>query len=140
MRRRKTRTRRRELGAAALAALCLSGCGEAKRALPHPPALPRSVATSLAATSDAVAAALARGDSCRALTLARRLQNATIGSINGGRVPVQLQEQLSASVNELVARVTCVPPRAAPAAGDDENKGDENEHRGKGGKKHKDGT
>jgi hypothetical protein len=111
LRRRKTRTRPLEVCAAALAALCLSGCGAgAKRAAPHPPKLPRDVATSLATRSDAVAAALAAGDGCRALSLARTLQAETVGAINARRVPPRLQEQLSGSVNELVARVTCVPP------------------------------
>jgi hypothetical protein len=117
LQRRKTRTRARELGAAALAALILAGCGGTKRAapLPQPPALPRALAVRLAAASDAVASSLAAGDSCRALALAHRLQAQTIAAINAHRVPTGLQEQLSSSVNGLVARVTCVPPpRPAP--------------------------
>jgi len=59
-----------------------------------------------------VAASLAAGNACRALTLARRLQARTIAAINAGRVPSGLQEDVSGSVNALVARVTCVPPPA----------------------------
>ena len=134
MRRRKTRTRPREVGAAALAALCLSGCGAgAKRAAPHPPKLPHAVATSLAARSDAVAAALAAGDACRALTLARRLQADTVADINARRVPPRLQEQLSGSVNDLVARVTCVSPTPVIKEHGERRK---QKHHGKHGKKH----
>jgi hypothetical protein len=109
LRRRKTRTRRLELGAAFTAALCLSACGGAKHPAP-PPTLARSLASSLAARSDAVAAALAAGDSCRALALAHQLQERTIAAINDGRVAAGLQEQLSSAVNALVARMTCVAP------------------------------
>jgi hypothetical protein len=113
LRRRKTRTRRLELGAAAAAALCLSACGGAKQSAPPPPTLSRLLASSLATRSDAVAHALAAGDSCRALALAHQLQQRTIAAINDGRVAAGLQEQLSSAVNALVARVTCVAP--APA-------------------------
>jgi hypothetical protein len=80
--------------------------------VPPPPTLSHSLGTSLAARSDAVAAALAAGDSCGALTLAHRLQQQTIAAINGGHVGAALQEQLLSSVNSLVTRVDCVP---APA-------------------------
>lgn len=100
----------RELGAAAAVALLLGGCGGSNHAAPpRPPALPHSLASDLAATSDAVAAALSAGDSCQALTLAHGLQAQTIAAINAHRVPAGLQEQLSGAVNGLVARVRCVP-------------------------------
>jgi hypothetical protein len=105
-----TRTRCVELGAAVAAALCLGACGGAKQSASPPPTLSRSLGSSLAAQSDAVAAALAAGDSCRALALARRLQQQTIAAINGGHVAAGLQEQLSSAVNELVVRVQCIPP------------------------------
>jgi hypothetical protein len=137
LQRRKTRTRRLELGAALAAALCLSACGGAKQsAPPPPPTFGRSLASSLAAESDALAAALAAGNSCRALALGRRLQQRTIAAINDGKVAAGLQEQLSAAVNELVARVRCVPPvvRTAPpptTRDHGRHKGDEKGH-GKG--------
>jgi hypothetical protein len=115
LRRRKTRTRRLELAAALAAALSLSACGGAGKTAPPPlPTFTRSLASSLAGQSDAVASALVAGDSCRALTLARQLQQRTIAAINRGQVAAGLQEQLSAAVNELVASVHCVPPAPAP--------------------------
>jgi hypothetical protein len=134
LRRRKTRTRPLELGAAVAVALCLSGCGGARRAAPHPPTLPRSVATALAERSDAVADALAAGDSCRALTLARELQRETIAAINRGRVSGAFRENLMGAVNDLTARVTCVPP-APPPAKKEHGRGKHEKH----GKKDKDG-
>jgi hypothetical protein len=135
LRRRKTRTKRAELGAAAAAAaLCLTACGGAKRSAPPPPAFSRAVAASLAAQSDAVASALSVGDSCRAATLARRLQQDTIAAINEGRVSGSLQEQLSGAVNSLVARVHCVPPPVVPAP--KEKHPDHGKHKEHHGKKH----
>jgi hypothetical protein len=106
----------RLLAAACACALCLSACGGGgERHATPPPTLSRTVARSLAARTDAVAAALAAGDSCRAARLARQLQQQTIASINRGAVAPALQEPLSGAVNDLVARVVCVPP-PAPAA------------------------
>ena len=139
MRRRKTRTRRPELGAAALAALCLSGCGaDAERAAPQPPTLPRALAASLAARSDAVANAIAEGDSCRARTLARQLQRDTITAVNRGRVDARLQEELTSAVNDLAGRVTCVPPPPPPQEEDDDRGRGKHEGKGHGKGKHKD--
>jgi|SRR5262245_39494578 len=113
-----------ELAAAVAAALCLSACGGAKEPAPPPPTLDRALASSLATQSDDVAAALAAGDSCGALTLAQGLQLRTIAAINRGRVSAGLQEQLSSAVNALVARLTCVPPP-------EENNHDHGKHRGR---------
>jgi len=124
-----------ELGAAVAVALSLSGCGGAKpAAAPHPPTLPRPLATALAERSDAVADALAAGDSCRALTLARQLQRKTIAAINQRRVGGPFQENLAGAVNDLAARVTCVPPSPPPAKKEHGHKKHE-----KHGNKHKDG-
>jgi hypothetical protein len=130
LRRRKTRTRHLELGAALAAALCLSACGAAKQAAP-PPTFSRSLASALAAQSDAVADSLAAGNSCRALTLAHALQQRTIAAINEHRVAAGLQEQLSSAVNELVARVTCMPP-PAPAPAPREHGHGKGKHKGHG--------
>jgi hypothetical protein len=149
LQRRKTRTRRLELGAALAAALCLSACGGAKQsAPPPPPTFGRALASSLAAESDGIAAALGAGHSCRALALARRLQERTIAAINNGHVPAGLQEQLSGAVNELLVHVHCVPPAlrtttaaaAAPPPGRGKHRGHEHGHRKEHRKKrHKDG-
>jgi len=130
--RRKTRTNRLELGAACAAVLFLSACGGGghQQAAP-PPRLPRPVAQTLAARADAVAAALAQGNSCQAATLAGRLQQETISAINRGRVAASLQEPLSAAVNDLVGRVVCVPPPSPPSHaehGHGKHKGHDKKH------------
>jgi hypothetical protein len=111
LQRRKTRTRRPELGGAALAAvLCLAGCGggSERRAAPQP-RLPQPVAAALASRSDEVARALTAGDPCRASSLAEQLQRETIAAINDGRIPAAFQEQLGSTVGDLVSRIQCVP-------------------------------
>ena len=119
MQRRKIRTRRSELGAALAAALVLAGCGSGgQRATAPQPKLPRDVATQLAERSDRVAAALDGGDPCHAVVQARRLQRDTLRAINDRRVPRPFQEQLGATVNDLVSRIECTPP---PATQDDEH-------------------
>jgi hypothetical protein len=129
LQRRKTRTRRPELGAALAAALCLAGCGSgSERRVAPQPKLPAPVASALASRSDEVAQALAGGDHCRALTLAQQLQDETIAAVNGGRVPGAFQEQLSSTVGDLVSRIQCVPV-AKPR--------DNGKHEGKHKKKHK---
>jgi hypothetical protein len=136
LRRRKTRTRHLELGAVLAAALCLSACGAAKQSAP-PPTFSRSLASALAAQSDAVADALAAGNSCRALRLAHALQQRTIAAINQHGVEAGLQEQLSSAVNELVARVTCTAP-PAPAPAPREHEHGHGKHRGHGKKDERD--
>ena len=129
MQRRKTRTKRPELGAALMAALCLAGCGSGskQRAAPQPK-LPAAVASALASRSDEVAQALARGDDCRALSLAQRLQRETIAAINAGRVSAVFQEHLGSTVGDLVSRIQCVPPAQSH---------DNGKHKGRKKKKHK---
>jgi hypothetical protein len=129
LQRRKTRTRRPELGAALAAALCLAGCGSgSERRVAPQPKLPAPVASALASRSDEVAQALAGGDHCRALTLAQQLQDETIAAVNAGRVPGAFQEQLGSTVADLVSRIQCVPA-AKPL--------DSGKHKGKHKKKHK---
>jgi len=98
-----------------LAALALSACGgEAKHASPpRPPTFPRLLGGALAARSDEVAGALERGDSCRAFALSRQLRREAIAAINSGRVTGELQEDLAAAVNDLAARLACVPSTPA---------------------------
>jgi len=94
-----------------MAALCLAGCGSGseQRAVPQPK-LPAAIASALASRSDEVAQALAGGADCRALSLARQLQQETIAAINAGRVPAAFQEHLASAANDLVSRIRCVPP------------------------------
>lgn len=132
MQRRRIRTRPTELAAALAVALVLAGCGsgEERRNAPQPK-LPQAVATELAERSDQVVAALDGGDPCRALVEAQRLQQDTIQAINDRRVPAPFQEQLGTAVNDLVARIECVPP-----ADDDER---DKPGKRKGRKKHGEG-
>ena len=88
-----------------------------------------------------MARALGTGNSCRALALARRLQQRTIAAINDGKVAAGLQEQLSAAVSELVTRVRCVPPvvtttPAPPTPDHGKQKGHEKHHEKDHGKGH----
>ena len=122
------------LGASGAAALSLGGCGSSRVEQAAPPKLPRPLATSLAARSDAVADALAAGDSCRAAALATELQQETIAAINSGRVSGALLEPLSAGVNDLAARVKCVPPPQPEQ--DEKGRG---KHKGHDKNKHKEG-
>ena len=66
--------------------------------------------------------------------MATQLQEETIAAINSGRVAGALLEPLSTGVNDLAARVKCVPP---PAPQQDE-KG-RRKHKGHDKKKHKEG-
>jgi hypothetical protein len=128
LQRRKTRTKRPELGAVLAVAFCLTGCGSGSghRVAPQPK-LPAPVASALASWSDEVAQALAGGDQCRALSLAQQLQRETIAAINAGRVPGAFQEQLGSTVGDLISRIECVPPVKPPESP---------KHKGKGKKKH----
>ena len=82
----------------------------------------------LASRSDDVARALTAGDSCRALGLARRLQQDTVTAINRGNIPGAFQEQLGSTVADLVSRIRCVPA---------ESKHDNGKHKAKHEGKHK---
>jgi hypothetical protein len=118
LQRRKTRTKRPELGAALAAAFCLAGCGSGSehRVAPQPH-LPPPVASALASRSDEVAQALAGGDQCRALGLAQQLQQETIAAINARRVPRPFQEQLGSTVADLLSRIECLPAVKPPESG-----------------------
>ena len=115
-----------------LATVGLAACGGGQRHATPPPALPKSLASTLAARAEQVAAALDAGDSCRGATLAQRLQRDTIAAINAHRIPPALQEQVSGSVNDLAARIVCVPPPRPPEEKHDhgKHKGHEKKHKG----------
>lgn len=123
-------------GAAVAATVLLSSCGGAQRRATPPPTLPRPVALGIARASDGVAAALAAGDGCRALTLARSLQQqaSAVGTPEG--IPPSLRRPLQAAVNDLARRIECTPPPAAvetsPSGGDEKH--DRGKHKGE--KKH----
>lgn len=135
MRCRRTRSWASALTFGLAAVLFLSACasGSEHRAAPRP-TLPRDVALRLAAASDGVAAALAAGDSCRALTLARALRQQASTAV----APSALRPTLRAAANDLARRIECVPPPPPPtvaAEPDEHGKGhDKGKHKGQ--KKH----
>jgi hypothetical protein len=115
---------RRAAAAAALVAV-LAGCGsERQRSAPKPPRLPRALARTWAQEAQAVAAALAASDGCRALSLATQLRSQVTAAVNAHHVPSRFQEPLSSGVNDLASRITCAPaPPPAPARGKGHGKG-----------------
>ncbi len=92
------------------------------------PAIPRAVATDLAARADSVAVSLDAQRGCAALDQARRLSTAVDAAIAAGRVPAALQPQLQATATRLVAGIRCVPP---PPAAKQKPPGHEHHHHGR---------
>jgi hypothetical protein len=135
---RRRRTRVSALSVGIATALFLSGCGSGaeRRAAPRP-TLPRAVALRLAHASDGVAAALAAGDNCRALTLAQALRQQASAAVDAASVPPVLRPPLRAATNDLARRIECIPPPPAAAA-ENPPQGDEGHGKGKhkGKKKH----
>jgi hypothetical protein len=100
----------------AAAVLALSACGSESRVRSRPaPRLPRAVATKLAARSDALAAALRRGDGCAAKIQMHGLERQTRLALSSGRIPTAFRARLLAAVDDLSGRMpTCVPPPPPP--------------------------
>jgi hypothetical protein len=120
-----------------------SACGSGNRdtAVLPPPRLPRAVAAPLADRSDALAAALRRGDACEARIQVHGLERQTRLAIEAGRIPTVYRARLQTAVLRLATGVPpCVPtPRVAPAPPPPPGHGkDHGHHKGKG-KKHGDG-
>jgi len=105
---RRIRTLRRSSLVAALA-LLLAGCVGTEREQAPQPELPAALAAQLATRSEQVAASLDGNDPCRARAEAEALQQQTIAAVNDGRVPARYQEELTSSVNALVASIVCTP-------------------------------
>jgi hypothetical protein len=78
------------------------------------PAIPRAIATDLAARADSVAVSLDAQHGCAALDQARQLSKAVDAAITDGRVPAALQPQLQATAKRLVAGIRCTPPPPKP--------------------------
>jgi hypothetical protein len=123
--------------------LVAAGCGGEERGAA--PQLPGPLAERLAVRSETVAARLEAGDGCGARAEAEALQAETIEAVNGRRVPQRFQEELLASVNELVASIECAPPAPAEPSGgeddedddhdEDEDEDEDDDEKGKGKKK-----
>jgi hypothetical protein len=121
----------------ACSAIALAACGgeekETERRTDTLPTIERSLATSLAARSDAVADLLDRGDNCGAAAEAARLRDEVTASI--GSIPEVYVEDFSGLVNEIQAQI---PPCEPPPADDRKEDKEDEEDRGKGKKKGKD--
>jgi hypothetical protein len=107
-------------------AIALAGCGGSSGTSSEERALPRAVASDLAAKSDAIADALGSGDVCAAAGLADQLKNAVDAAVSGGRVPPAYQDELRQTATGLQNQVNC------------EAKTPENKGKGKGKKKGQD--
>ncbi len=122
--------------ARALAALALAvaaGCGkhQPQRRAVVQPRLPARVASELAVESTTVAQLLDARNSYAALRSAHVLQQRTIEAVNSGRVPSAFQEPLQSAVNDLIARIHCIPPAVpAPKAHGKEKGRHKHEHQG----------
>jgi hypothetical protein len=132
------------------AVLLLPACGSQSRVQSRPaPRLPRTVATKLAARSDALASALRTGDGCAAKIQMHGLERQTRLAISSGRIPAPFRTRLLAAVGDLAGRMpSCVPPPPPPppsavvqqpAPKHGKNKKEHGEH-DKGKKKHGKGT
>lgn len=114
----------------ACSALALGACGgeakETERRTDTWPRIDRSLATSLAARSDAVANLLDRGDNCGAAAEAARLRDDVTASI--GSIPDVYVEDFSGLVNEIQAQI---PPCEQPPV-DDRKEDEEGDDDGKG--------
>jgi hypothetical protein len=98
-----------------LAVLVLAGCGGAQeQAKPRQPHLPRALAASWRAESNAIAAALALRDGCTAQAHALALRTSVIDAVNARRVSPRFQETLLAAVQDLPDRIGCTPPAPTP--------------------------
>jgi hypothetical protein len=91
----------------ASAGLLAPGCGGSDETVAAEPRLPRALAESLAAKSDAVAARLDEGDSCGAAEEATSLQEAALAAIEDGEIPPAFEVELEANVTELAGQIHC---------------------------------
>jgi hypothetical protein len=122
-------------------AMALAACGgeenKTEQRTDTWPTIERSLATSLAARSDAVANLLDRGDNCGAAAEAARLRDEVTASI--GAIPEVYVEDFSGLVNEIQAQIPpCEPPpeddrKEEEEADDDRGKGKKKGHKKKGG-------
>jgi hypothetical protein len=109
--------------------LALAGCGGASGE-PESSAIPRSVASRLAAQSESIAAAWQAGDQCGAAQQADDLKHAADEAIAAGEIPVAYKDDLEAAVVNLQNTANCIEE---PEEKDDHGKG---EDKGKGHDKH----
>jgi hypothetical protein len=103
--------RRFPIGAIACACLLLAACGgtTTKQA-----SIRRATAEQLAGESDALAAALRRGDSCAAAGTAKTLRTQVTRAIASGAIPRSLAAPARNASSRLAGRTVCIRPPAPP--------------------------
>jgi hypothetical protein len=74
----------------------------------------RAVAIRLAGESDAVGAALSRGDPCLAVGRARTLRSQVAAAISAGTIPTALAADARAASTRLASAISCAQPPPAP--------------------------
>jgi hypothetical protein len=99
--------------AVACACLLLAACGgtTTKQA-----SIQRATAIQLAGQSEAVAAALQRGDTCAAASKVRTLRLQVANAIASGAIPQSLAASARSASSRLADRIACTPPPAPPPA------------------------
>jgi hypothetical protein len=104
--------RRFPIGAIACACLLLAACGGTTT---RQASIRRATAEQLAGESDALAAALRRGDSCAAANKAKTLHTHVVYAIASGAIPRSLAASARSASSRLVERTVCMrPPASSP--------------------------
>ena len=113
----------------ACSAILLAGCGGEDPQRADGPAIDRTAATRLAATSDEIAELIDQGDECTAAHQADELLAAVREEIAAGTVPPALAPELEANAQALQNEVNCEPP---PQPDEEETGNGEGEDEGEG--------
>ena len=119
------------------ACLLLGACGGTTT---KQSAIQRATANRLASESEAVAAALERGDSCAAASKAKTLHLHVANAIASGSIPQPLAASARSASSRLAYRIACTrppPPPAAPTCADVEHDKHGSGKHGKGAAKRK---
>ena len=120
------------------ACLLLGACGGTTT---KQSSIQRATANRLASESEAVAAALERGDSCAAASKAKTLHLHVANAIASGSIPQPLAASARSASSRLVDRIACTrpppPPPAAPTCADVEHDKHGSGKHGKGAAKRK---
>jgi hypothetical protein len=104
-----------------LGLLAAAGCGGGSESPASGAEIPQQVAQNLAAQADAIAATYESGDVCGAAQQADALLASVTAAVEGGRVPAELQDPLTAVATDLVNEINCPKPEEQ-----------EEDHKGKG--------
>jgi len=120
------------------ACLLLGACGGTTT---KQSAIQRATANRLASESEAVAAALERGDSCAAASKAKTLHLHVANAIASGSIPQSLAASARSASSRLARQIACTrpppPPPAAPTCADVEHDKHGSGKHGKGAAKRK---